>query len=97
MELLITEFYFAFIILHLLKKGNRILEHSIFVKIGKVSYGMYIYHMLALTFLKYIGFDVLEFTPLMFVVFFLSSYFISFLSYKYLESYFLNFKERVNF
>lgn len=89
--------YFAIIILHLIKKGNVILEHTSMVNIGKVSYGMYIYHMLLLTFLKYLGFEVIKFVPAMFIVYLLVTYLISWLSFRYFESIFLKLKDRVKF
>ena len=74
------------------------LENKIMDFLGRISYGIYVYHPLVIAFLSLIIYKKFgiklhnSFEAIMLEV--TITIFISYLSYKYFESYFLNFKVR---
>ena len=68
--------------------SKNVLEHKVVVYLGKISYGLYLYHLFVpslYTFLnKYIGVEI-AFKPLLFFVYFLITFFLSYLSWQLLE------------
>jgi peptidoglycan/LPS O-acetylase OafA/YrhL len=92
---------FAVIILNVSTNGKTIisLENRFFNFIGKISYGLYIYHMMVLCLLSLVIKNVhIENTWLMYGMVFVTvvsgSVLVAFLSYRYFESGFLRFKTR---
>lgn len=94
---------YAIIILNVSTNKNTIikLENKMFDFLGKISYGIYAYHFIVLFLvslaarkvLPYIHYDWLQKT-IMFTSVLAASIFISYLSYRYLESWFLNKKKK---
>ncbi|MCV9385033.1 acyltransferase family protein [Reichenbachiella ulvae] len=81
-------------------KGNssdwliRLFNSRIMVEIGKVSYGLYVYHwVLFALYRKYIG-KVIDNRALSFVVFLVICYLVSYFSYRFFESKFISLKNR---
>lgn len=76
------------------------LENSLFDFLGKISYGIYIYHMTIIVvlsaFAKAIGFNFRNTSGyfLLYFVIILSTIAVAYLSYRYFESYFLKIKSR---
>ncbi|MGN6618628.1 MAG: acyltransferase family protein [Ilyomonas sp.] len=82
---------------HTFPKLRRLLESRWMVRIGKVSYGMYIYHWIILV---YVYQHLLHFTtPLLhllsFIPYLISVYLIAELSYTLYESYFIKLKDKL--
>lgn len=79
------------------RTGNivrNIFENKILVQIGKVSYGMYVYHWVFLAFYRKTIHPFIGYRPLSFIVYMLMVYIISWLSFRIFESYFINLKDR---
>ena len=74
---------------------NNFLQLNFLKFSGKISYGLYVYHPLAILVLKYFFQTGNIFID--FILVFLITYLLAFLSYKYFESKFLVFKERFNY
>jgi len=94
---------FASVILVLLSQagrasaGNRFLESSILVNIGRVSYGMYIFHWLIYVYIFARLFPVqhLAWQILLFIPYLAAVYGVAALSYRFYESWFLKWKDRL--
>ena len=70
-------------------------NHPFIIRIGAVSYGMYLYHMLV----RHVGYSLLERVGIqlpfaLFVFVFIATYIVSELSFRFYETPFLKFKER---
>jgi peptidoglycan/LPS O-acetylase OafA/YrhL len=76
------------------------LERPLFNFLGKISFGIYVYHPLIIFLFKYLLIDVFYFkiinTYLLIFIIGFSTIMISFLSYKYIESYFLELRNNRN-
>ena len=97
------EFYailFSIIILNLSTNTNSLLklDNKIINFLGKISYGMYIYHWIiiyiTIDLLNKFELDIVYYNILLYSITFLVTILISFLSYKYFESYFLKLKSK---
>jgi len=78
-----------------LKQGvgfNKILASRFFSFSGKISYGLYVYHPLTFTLLVS-QFPAGTSIPLLFVVCFATTYLVSFLSFRFIESKFIGMKK----
>ena len=72
---------------------NTFLSNKIFLHLGKISYGLYLYHWpIYLIFRK-----VIHSQFLLLIVCFLVTYIISFISYKLFETYFINLKDKYSY
>ena len=71
---------------------DQFLSNTIVVSIGRVSYGMYVYHWIIISALKSYGNKILGNDILIFVVYFALTYFISRVSYNYYEVMFIKLK-----
>lgn len=87
---------YGFIILNLVRTKTTLfnLDHPVFDYLGKISYGIYMYHVLIinLTITVMYKFNILEYA---YPVIFISVILLSSLSYKYIEAYFL--RKKVSF
>jgi peptidoglycan/LPS O-acetylase OafA/YrhL len=99
------EFYgilFSIIVLNLSTNPNSLfkLDHKIINFLGKISYGMYIYHWiiiyLIIDFLNYFELNNLYYNILLYTLTLSLTILTSYLSYKYFESYFLKLKLKFN-
>ena len=72
---------------------NQMLSNSVLVSIGKISYGMYVYHWIIISALKKYGNEFLGNDVLIFTVYFVLTYFISWLSYNFFEIVFIKLKD----
>ncbi len=97
------EFYailFSIIILNLSTNTNSLLklDNKIINFLGKISYGMYIYHWIiiyiTIDLLNKFELDIVYYNILLYSITLLVTILISFLSYKYFESYFLKLKSK---
>jgi peptidoglycan/LPS O-acetylase OafA/YrhL len=68
--------------------------NNIMVQIGKVSYGMYVYHWTFLAGYRKIIHPYIGYRPLSFIVYLALVYLISWLSFRFFESFFIGLKER---
>lgn len=88
----------AILILYLISqegsKLSQILENRILVEIGKVSYGMYVYHWIILAFFKKIVAPHIESRVISLFLHVLVVYFISYLSFRFFEKYFIDLKSK---
>lgn len=71
---------------------KKILEQSVFIQIGKVSYGMYVYHWIFLAAYRKTIHPFIGYRPLSFIVYLVSIFIISWLSFRFFENYFINLK-----
>jgi peptidoglycan/LPS O-acetylase OafA/YrhL len=100
---LLNLFFASFILLltskqvHLLAWVRKIFENEILVKIGRVSYGMYIFHWLIYVYIfaRYLKFDSYYLQLLVFLSYVLAVYLVAALSFRFYESYFISLKDRV--
>jgi peptidoglycan/LPS O-acetylase OafA/YrhL len=89
-----------FLIIGQIRVKNRIinLELNVMNFLGKISYGMYVIHPLLIFLLSKLLGDLNIYTPVKYVLIYLivtgTTILLSYLSYTYIESYFLNFKKK---
>ena len=100
----IHSIFFIIIILNISNNDSSILENKIFNFLGKISYGIYMYHLIVIYFLLkiVIKYDLLILNSFLgYSVFLISTLFftiiISYLSYVFLEIKFLNLKKRFTY
>lgn len=101
---LFSMFLFGLLICTLVEKPIKIMEHKLLNYLGKISYGIYMYHailmqMVGFVFLKFsipLKITSLESILLFNFLVFISTIITAHLSYKYFESYFLNLKKISN-
>ena len=100
---LIYSVLFLIIIINVSLNTNSIIkiENKVFVFLGNISYGLYMYHLIVVAafigFLKYIGFQVDNSVTAQLVVYsgvISLTIFISWLSYRYFEEWFLKLKHK---
>lgn len=72
---------------------NKVFSNAVFVNIGKISYGMYVYHWLILALLKKHGKSIIENEVLLFAAYLITTYMISWFSYHYFEKIFIKLKD----
>lgn len=88
-----------FLILYTIKGDNndlliKLFNSKVMVEIGRVSYGLYVYHwVLFALYRKYIG-RMIDSKALSFLLFLLICYIVSYLSYRFFESRFISLKNR---
>jgi peptidoglycan/LPS O-acetylase OafA/YrhL len=86
---------FLFVILHLTSEGYRgVFTAPVLVRIGKIAYGMYVYHMAVLIAFDWLNERYLHNVALSFVMGFGATYLLADLSYRYFEQRFLAMKDR---
>lgn len=73
----------------------KVLENGLMVTIGRISYGMYVYHWVIFVMHKKFLHDVLVNTLLSFVVYFIVVFAVSYVSFHFFEKKFLEWKDRV--
>ena len=73
---------------------QRIFKNKVLVQIGKVSYGMYVYHWVFLAFYRKTLHPFIGYRPISFLVYLALVYAISWLSFRFFESYFITLKDR---
>ena len=88
--------------IHVLSENNRGIQikNKFFNYLGKISYGIYVFHIISLNFVVFLMLKIQEFNLLNDTVIILTTYFLTFaitiiishLSYQYVESYFLKLK-----
>lgn len=101
---LFSMFLFGLLISTLVEKPIKIMEYKLLNYLGKISYGIYMYHailmqMVGFVFLKFsipLKITSLESILLFNFLVFISTIITAHLSYKYFESYFLNLKKISN-
>ena len=100
---LVYSVLFLIIVMNVSLNTNSVIkiENKAFVFLGNISYGLYMYHLIVVAafigFLKYIGFQVDNSVTSQLVVYIgviSLTIFISWLSYRYLESWFLKIKHK---
>jgi peptidoglycan/LPS O-acetylase OafA/YrhL len=85
---------FAFVILYLIKENYKgVFNNGILVSIGKIVYGMYIYHFAVLLAFSKIDKKIIHNFPITFAAAFVVVYAIAYLSYNYFEKRFLSLKD----
>lgn len=87
------------LILMVITNANSILVRNIFankfmVSIGKVSYGMYVYHWVFLAGYRKIIHPYIGYRPISFLVYLALVYVVSWLSFRFFESFFIGLKDR---
>lgn len=86
---------FLFVILHLTSEGYRgVFTAPVLVRIGKIAYGMYVYHMAVLIAFDWLNERYLHNLALSFAMGFGATYLLADLSYRYFEQRFLAMKDR---
>ena len=75
-------------------KLKAFLENRVLVHIGKVSYGMYVYHWVLLAAYRKIIHPFIGYRPLSFIVYLALVYLVSWLSFRFFESFFIGLKDR---
>ncbi len=96
---LLLSFLFLSLILITINSNFRLLNHSLIVYLGKVSYGIYMYHFLAMYFIipaanKYLLENLYLYNLVIYFIVFLLTSILSHFSFKYFETFFLRMKEK---
>jgi peptidoglycan/LPS O-acetylase OafA/YrhL len=96
---LLLSFLFLSLILITINSSFRLLNYPLIVYLGKVSYGIYMYHFLAMYFIipaanKYLLENLYLYNLVIYILVFLLTIILSHFSYKYFESYILRIKEK---
>jgi len=91
---------FLYIVINLIMQGSK-QKAGVFSKLGKYTYGMYLYHLMILIFVQivfdYLNLDYVKNGYLNIIIAFVTLFMtiaISYISYEYFEKYFLSFKNR---
>lgn len=96
---LLLSFLFMSLILITINSNFRLLNHSLILYLGKVSYGIYMYHFLAMYFIipaanKYLLENLYLYNLFIYTLVFLLTIILSHFSFKYFETFFLRMKEK---
>jgi peptidoglycan/LPS O-acetylase OafA/YrhL len=73
---------------------RKFFETPLLVHIGKVSYGMYVYHWILLAGYRKILHPFIGYRPLSFVIYLMLTFAVSWLSFFFFERYFINLKDK---
>ena len=85
------------LILFVLKKQSlfsRVMSSKFFVEVGKVSYGMYVYHWVIIAFFRKTISLYIPNHLISFIIYFILVYIVSYLSFRLFENYFIKLKDK---